>query len=171
MPITPPNQLRVKQAIQWLKNNRSLLQKDIAKLMGITEVSFSRAVSTIGFQGNDNEKFVINFNEAVGNVFNLNWLMNGTQPMLAQDMPKDYVKDRESARTDELIASLKSQIADLRAQLVDKQNLCDEIKKRVDLLQKENDRLNALMQNTSVLGDYPFQVGVADKNEDVRPHV
>lgn len=89
MSVTPPNQTRIRWAIEWLKKNRNLLQKDIAEKMGMSDVSFSRSVSEIGFK--DKDKFIINFNEACDNVFNLDWLINGIKPVFTSELPRPIV--------------------------------------------------------------------------------
>ena len=47
MPIYPPTYIRIKQAVDHLKREKKILQKDIATRMGITEVSFSRAMDRL----------------------------------------------------------------------------------------------------------------------------
>jgi hypothetical protein len=89
MPVQPPNQTRIRWAIEWIKKHRSLLQKDIAEKMGMSEVSFSRSVSEIGFK--DKDKFIINFNEACENVFNINYLINGIKPVFTSELPRPIV--------------------------------------------------------------------------------
>ena len=70
-----PVSIRMKQAMEWLKQNKGMLQKDIAEKMGITPVSFSRALGRINVK-NDPD-FLISFNEATGNYFSLDWLLEG----------------------------------------------------------------------------------------------
>ena len=54
--------IRVKQALTWLKR-KAILQKDIAKKMGMAEASFTRALARI--KEKNDEDFVIAFHSAV----------------------------------------------------------------------------------------------------------
>ena len=120
-------QMRLKRAVEWLKNSRSVKQKDIAAMMGMTEVSFSRGIASA------KEKFIINFNEASGNIFNLDYLLSGEGELLvvhggSGDEPRTLdqsslinaalaAKDETIRSKDELIASLRETIDSLRQQI------------------------------------------------------
>ena len=67
--------LRLKQAIEWLKSNKQMKQMDIAKKMGITEASFSRGIKRC--EERFDSGFVIKFHQATGEIFSLDWLLHG----------------------------------------------------------------------------------------------
>lgn len=72
---------------------------------------------------------------------------------------------------DEYIATLKSQMADLRIQLVDKQNVIDAKQQTIDILMRENAELRstvARLQQEKSIGDFPFKMGVSDRDD--KPH-
>ena len=75
MPVISPLHLRMKQAVQWLMQKKGLLQKDIAEKMGISEVAFSNGMKRIQMKWD--EDFVIKFQQATGEIFSLDWLLNG----------------------------------------------------------------------------------------------
>ena len=68
----------MKQAVTWLKQNKNLLQKDIAEKMGMSEVAFSNGMKRI--QQKFDEDFIIKFHQATDEIFSLEWLMDGTGP-------------------------------------------------------------------------------------------
>ena len=72
---------------------------------------------------------------------------------------------------DEYIATLKSQMADLRIQLVDKQNIIDAKQQTIDILMRENAELRstvARLQQEKSIGDFPFKMGVSERDD--KPH-
>lgn len=73
------NGIFLKKAITYLKMNGIVEQnKEIADAMGAAEGTLSKAINK-----GATEKFLLRFNIAYGNLFNLSWLMNGTGDMLA----------------------------------------------------------------------------------------
>lgn len=73
------NGIYLKKAITYLKMNGIVEQnKEIADAMGAAEGTLSKAINR-----GATEKFLLRFNIAYGNLFNLSWLMNGTGDMLA----------------------------------------------------------------------------------------
>ena len=78
MPVISPVYIRMKQAVTWLKQNKNLLQKDIADKMGMSEVAFSNGMKRI--QQKFDEDFIIKFHQATEEIFSLDWLLNGTFP-------------------------------------------------------------------------------------------
>ena len=123
-----PLSIRLKQAMDWLKRNKGMLQRDIAKQMGITPVSLSRAIARIS-QKYDAD-FIIAFNEATGNNFSLKWFLEGEGDMLCiKKSNQDSAKDKEPTnishedfsallrQNSELIEMLRKEIAALRQEL------------------------------------------------------
>ena len=83
MPIYPPTYIRVKQAVEFLKREKKILQKDIASLMGITDVSFSRAMERLKSKNDDD--FIIKF-QSTTEIFTLEWLLYGQEPQFTKDV-------------------------------------------------------------------------------------
>ena len=86
---------RLKQAIVWLKANKNVMQRDIAQQMGMTEVGFSRGIARC--KERRDEEFVIKFHQATGEIFSLEWLLDGTGPKFTEQVEK---KPREPAVID-----------------------------------------------------------------------
>ena len=173
MPVISPLHIRMKQAVQWLKQNKGMLQKDIAEKMGITEVAFSNGMKRIQIKWD--EDFVIKFQQSTGEIFSLDWLLNGTggkfadksktqkpQPVTTNVDFASYI-NALLAKSDETIASLKREIA-----------------AKDDVIQAKNERIATLEQlaeerlhriaelrryideNNISMTDYPFPIGAAD---------
>lgn len=72
---------RILQAIEFLKDAGKVhRQQDVAEMMGTDKANISRAL-------NGDEKYLTNrflrrFNEAYGNIFNIEWLIDGVGEML-----------------------------------------------------------------------------------------
>ena len=111
----------------------------------------------------------------------MNYLMGKSQYMLLENVPDDEVvememrrdnpdydlmearkAEKEDAAKDELIATLKSQVADLRIQLVDKQNVIEAKDQLIDSLKMQINNMMSEMQLRGI-STYPFEMGVAEK--------
>ena len=112
---------------------------------------------------------------------NMNYLMGKSQYMLLENVPDDEVvememrrdnpdydlmearkAEKEDSAKDELIATLKSQVADLRIQLVDKQNVIEAKDQLIDSLKMQINNMMSEMQLRGI-STYPFEMGVAEK--------
>ena len=182
MPVISPLHIRMKQAVQWLKQNKGMLQKDIAEKMGITEVAFSNGMKRIQIKWD--EDFVIKFQQSTGEIFSLDWLLNGTgdkfadksktkepQPITTNVDFASYI-NALLAKSDETIASLKREIA-----------------AKDDVIQAKNERIATLEQlaeerlhriaelrryideNNISMTDHPFPIGAADDTKQSRKRV
>ena len=182
MSVISPLHIRMKQAVQWLKQNKGMLQKDIAEKMGITEVAFSNGMKRIQMKWD--EDFVIKFQQSTGEVFSLDWLLNGTgdkfadksktqkpQPVTTNVDFASYI-NALLAKSDETIASLKREIA-----------------AKDDVIQAKNERISTLEQlaeerlhriaelrryideNNISMTDHPFPIGAADDTKQSRKRV
>lgn len=179
MPVISPLYIRMKQAVQWLKQNKGMLQKDIAEKMGITEVAFSNGMKRIQIKWD--EDFVIKFQQSTGEIFSIDWLLNGTGDKFAdksktqEPQPVTTNVDFASyinallAKSDETIASLKREIA-----------------AKDDVIQVKNERIATLEQlaeerlhriaelrryideNNISMTDHPFPIGAADDTKQPR---
>ena len=173
MLVISPLHIRMKQAVQWLKQNKGMLQKDIAEKMGITEVAFSNGMKRI--QTKWDEDFVIKFQQSTGEVFSLDWLLNGTGDKFAdksktqEPQPVTTNVDFASyinallAKSDETIASLKREIA-AKDDVIQAKN-----ERIATLEQLAEERLHRIVElrryideNNISMTDYPFPIGAAD---------
>lgn len=155
MNTTSPMYLRMKQAIQWLKREKNLLQKDIAVQMEMSEVSFSRGMERVKIK--NDEDFVIKFYQSTGEVFSLDWLLNGNGDKFAQkkaaptqqstdnvsvlrelDMANRVIEslERERETSQKLIKEKDDHIDDLRQQLADLTKLAEERLHRIAELRR-----------------------------------
>lgn len=84
---------RLKKAFEYAKSRGVVhTQKDAAQLMGATPQNFSGALN--GDPRCLTDKFLQRFNEAFGNVFNLDWLLTGEGEMLMNgERPTPAPKD------------------------------------------------------------------------------
>ena len=119
-----------------------------------------------------------NICEAYRGVFNLEYLLNGTGQLLTiqeevqneelekminpQPADQDKLLNAALAAKDETINVLKSQMADLRIQLVEKDKRIEEKDSMIDMLRQ---RIADLENADRFNGDYPFPIGVADKDD------
>lgn len=171
-------QLRIKKAIEWLKVNENMLQKDIAKKMGMTNVSFSRGVERLAHKRD--EKFVLSFHNATGEIFNLGFLLNGVGPLTVKQIPAptqpqqpDKAIDNSSmvnaiiAAHDQAITALKGEVA-AKEQIIQAKN--EQIAELRTLLEEKDDYISQLKSHISDMrriidrksSEYPFPIGVSD---------
>ena len=178
MPVISPVYMRMKQAVTWLKQNKNLLQKDIAEKMGMTDVAFSNGMKRL--QQKFDEEFIIKFQQATDEVFSLEWLMDGTGDKFAsktipqQQQPAPMNVDLSSyinaliAKSDETIASLKRELA-TKDEIIETKN------QRINDLEKlAEERLHRIAELRRVIDansmmDYPFPVGTADPQDNTEP--
>ena len=149
---------RLKQAIIWLKQNKNILQLDIAKKMNMTTVGLSRGLARC--REKNDEDFVIKFHQATDEIFSLDWLLEGKEPMLTVDVVKVNSRQPESAEIDmlELYAQRIRLVDDLRvtlkAELEEVREIRDELKKARDDFRDATYRLtqyiNRLNNNQTV---------------------
>lgn len=114
-----PAGLRLKEALRWLKTNKNMEQKDVAVTMGTSETTVSRNIRA-ALDGRPNADFILKMSEATGVSFNLQYIVNGTGTLLAQQ--KEAEPTPVSPATDnmlELHAQMIRRIDDLRQELHD----------------------------------------------------
>ena len=131
-----PTSLRMKQALEWLKRNKGMIQKTIAEMMGISEVTFSRSLSKLAEKFDAD--FIISFNQSTGNHFNLDWLLYGEGEMIINQH-----NTSEANKEDVLIESLSEQIKSLTAQNASLVSTINELSKTMSALVEENQRLKS----------------------------
>ena len=180
---------RLKQAIIWLKQNKNILQLDIAEKMGMTTVGLSRGLARC--KEKNDEDFVIKFHQATGEVFSLDWLLNGTgdkfagksktqesQPVTANVDFASYI-NALLAKSDETIASLKRELSTKDDIIQEKDVRIKEKDERIaDLEKLAEERLHRIAElrryideNNISMTDHPFPIGVADDAKQSHKHV
>lgn len=110
---------RLAKALAYLKMNGIVeSQVDAARKMNAAESTMSSAMG-----GNEkylNNKFLKRFNEAFGNIFSPNWLLNGVEPMLCCNKNSDPNAPfllGESEPGEDSKQDMKNELAFLRQQL------------------------------------------------------
>ena len=182
---------RLKQAIVWLKQNKNMLQLDIAEKMGMTTVGLSRGLARC--KEKNDEDFVIKFHQATDEVFSLDWLLHGTGEKFTADIkkaesapatPLPTSVDSSSAVNAaiaayvELTNRLKQEMAD---RLADKDTIIAEKQSRIVALEQTVSDKDAIIRardarilelerriaqsNADDLSKYPFSIGAAEQNE------
>ena len=114
-----PAGLRLKEALRWLKTNKNMEQKDVAVTMGTSETTVSRNIRA-ALDGRPNADFILKLSEATGVSFNLQYIVNGTGTLLAQQEKAEPTP--ASPATDnilELHAQMIRRVDDLRQELHD----------------------------------------------------
>ena len=119
-----------------------------------------------------------NICEAYRGIFNLDYLLNGTGQLLTiqeevtnkelekminpQPADQDKLLNAALAAKDETINTLKSQMADIRIQLVEKDKRIEEKDSMIAMLRQ---RIAELENADRFNGNYPFPIGVADQDD------
>lgn len=173
--------IRVKQALTWLKR-KGILQKDIAKEIGMAEASFTRALARI--KEKNDEDFVIAFHSAVKDFISLDYLLHGTGDLLIENEkatshantvstsnidPSSQVNATISAYI-EAIESLKRELRTKDELLAEKDSRLAEKDERIDELKAHNIDLRRQLdqyQNADI-DRYLFPIGAAEDNKRTR---
>lgn len=164
MPVISPVYMRMKQAVTWLKQNKQMLQKDIAEKMGMSDVSFSRGMDRI--QHKLDEDFIIKFHQATEEIFSLDWLMNGTMPKFTHEISVSYKTEQQpidhSSLVNAALAAKDETIAALRDQLTAKDKV---IQAKDELIASLRQQITILQQSVRIdepFKNYPFEIGVEE---------
>ena len=182
MSKSSPMYLRMKQAIQWLKRERNMLQRDIAEKMGMSEVSFSRGLERV--QVKNDEKFVIKFYQATGEIFSLDWLLNGTGDKFAsEEKPQEQEPQAPGnldfstyinallAKTDETIASMKRELAAKDEIIQAKDDRIADLEKLADERLHRIAELRRIIDSSGIdIHGFPFPVGTAEGKKKQAKH-
>ena len=182
---------RLKQAIVWLKQNKNMLQLDIAEKMSMTTVGLSRGLARC--KEKNDEDFVIKFHQATGEIFSLDWLLHGTGEKFTVDSKKADPVPATPAPTSvdassainaaiaayvELTNRLKQEMAD---RIADKDTIIAEKQARIATLEQTIADKDAIIRTrdarivelerkladatTGDLSRYPFTIGAAEDNK------
>ena len=111
----PARYIRLLRALLWLKVEKKMKKKDIAKMMGVDPDTVTRGVKRV--EQKDDLDFLIRFQKAVGYI-SLDWLLDGTGEMLLTegeqtDIPRDQKCAVFLKVIDDEIAYHHRRIADL----------------------------------------------------------
>ena len=167
------------RAFQFLLDQNVASGKgELAKMIGIQPGLISLYAKGIKRVSEETKMSLVRISKAK---ININYLMGKSQYMLLENVPDDEVvememrrdnpdydlmearkAEKEDAAKDELIATLKSQVADLRIQLVDKQNVIEAKDQLIDSLKMQINNMMSEMQLRGIY-TYPFEMGVAEK--------
>jgi hypothetical protein len=172
----------MKQALQWLKQKRGLLNKDIAEKMGMTNVAFSNGMKRI--QLRNDEDFVIKFYQATGEIFSLDWLLNGTGDKFASEEKPQEQKPQAPgnldfstyinallAKTDETIASMKRELAAKDEIIQTKDDRIADLEKLADERLHRIAELRRIIDSTGIdIHGFPFPVGTAEGKKKQAKH-
>ena len=126
-----PMRTRLKEAFSYLKVERKLDQKAVAALMNTSETTISRNISAAG-DGRVNTDFLIRLNNAVGNVFNIQYIIDGSGNLIEDTGQNAVRKRRGDESLAEMVAGLIDDVESIRRQLntlLDKVRECCEDKK------------------------------------------
>lgn len=179
---------RLKQAIVWLKQNKNMLQLDIAEKMGMTSVGLSRGLARC--KEKNDEDFVIKFHQATDEIFSLDWLLYGTGEKFTADIKKTETATAVPASTpvdtsSAINAALAAQMESIELLKSEKATLLEaharELKVKNDLIQSLRDRLadkdriiaeqkarlidyRRIIDSRDDMTNYPFPIGTAEGN-------
>lgn len=175
---------RLKQAIIWLKQNKNILQLDIAKKMNMSTVGLSRGLARC--KEKNDEDFVIKFHQATGEIFSLDWLLHGTGEKFTADIKKAEPAPAAPSAIDSssaVNAALAAQMQTIESLKSEKATLLEvharELKAKDDLIQSLRDQLAAkdqliaeqktrlidyrrIIDSRNGLPNYPFPIGAAE---------
>lgn len=179
---------RLRQAIVWLKQNKNMLQLDIAEKMSMTSVGLSRGLARC--KEKNDEDFVIKFHQATGEIFSLDWLLYGTGEKFTADIKKAETATAVPASTpvdtsSAINAALAAQMESIELLKSEKATLLEaharELKVKNDLIQSLRDRLadkdriiaeqkarlidyRRIIDSRDDMTNYPFPIGTAEGN-------
>lgn len=182
---------RLKQAIIWLKQNKNILQLDIAEKMGMTTVGLSRGIARC--KEKNDEDFIIKFHQATDEIFSLDWLLYGIGEKFTADINKSASQPSTPASSpidpsSILNAALAAQMQTIESLKSEKATLLEvharELKAKDDLIQSLRDQLAVKDQlirardsrilelerriaqlNADDLSKYPYTIGVAESDK------
>ena len=179
---------RLRQAIVWLKQNKNMLQLDIAEKMSMTSVGLSRGLARC--KEKNDEDFVIKFHQATDEIFSLDWLLYGTGEKFTADIKKAETATAVPASTpvdtsSAINAALAAQMESIELLKSEKATLLEtharELKVKDDFIQSLRDQLadkdriiaeqkarlidyRRIIDSRDDMTNYPFPIGTAEGN-------
>lgn len=129
-------------ALAYLKGRGDIeTQKELALLMGVSEDTISRILKG----GSVSESTITKFHAATNGLFNLKWLRGQSDVMLSAEAIAAAVPDTSTAALlaakEEIIASLKRELAAKDDVIAAKDGIISTKDKLIDTLQQQNDDL------------------------------
>ena len=131
-------------------------------------IHYGRTSLSAAMNGDDSyltDNLFKNICEAYKDVFNIDYLLNGTGQLLTiqeevanEELEKQF--NPQPSYADELIASLKKQVKDKDDQLADKDRIIKLLEQKIEVLEAMQH-----IDSSDPLKDYPFTPGVADKGD------
>lgn len=157
------NGIRLAEALNYLKREKGITQQELARLMGSTQTTISRNLR-MAQEGNINKSFVFNMNAAVGNIFNVDYILTG-EGSLFEQKPQEKVPD-----IIDLCSRLVSEVEELRK---DVRKQFDEVAEMRDSLREERKAMTQLIQQLAALAQpqkgYTFQPPKKSQNIAEKP--
>jgi hypothetical protein len=141
-------------------------QKDFADFLHVQRTGLSAAMN--GSKANLTKNLFTKICAAFPGVFNLDYLLTGNGSLLtSKEIVSDDTTNNNTTNPDVdwqklALETMKSQMADLRMQLVDKQNIIESQKRTIELLEIQINGLKMEMKMKG-LSTYPFTMGVSEK--------
>ena len=150
-------------AFDYLKREKGIkTQKRLAELMGASEDTITRILKD---RCEVTEDIITKLQTASGCIFNLQWLRGeDSTHMLIADIEDDKPQLDQSSLINAALAAKDETIAALREQL----------KAKDMVIQAKDELITMLRQRVSdsdSLKNYPFEMGVSEKNEPQRASV
>lgn len=157
------NGIRLAEALNYLKREKGITQQELARLMGSTQTTISRNLR-MAQEGNINKSFVFNMNAAVGNIFNVDYILTG-EGSLFEQKPQEKVPD-----IIDLCSRLVSEVEELRK---DVRKQFDEVAEMRDSLREERKAMTQLIQQLAALAQpqkgYTYQPAKKPQNIAEKP--
>lgn len=154
---------RLKQAIIWLKQNKNILQLDIAEKMGMTTVGLSRGIARC--KEKNDEDFIIKFQQATDEIFSLDWLLHGTGDKFTADIkkatPPPATPVPTSVDASSAINAAISAYVELTNRL--KQEMSDRLADKDTIIAEKQSRIESLERTIAAL-----EQTIADKDALIR---
>ena len=143
--------IRVKQALNYLKRNDNIMQKDLAEKMGMAESSFTRAMARLKEKNDDS--FVIKLQSVASNL-SLNYLLTGEGSLLQPNneavlsrYPAPSGMVSEDAPSEPLPFWADTLIRIMSKQIAENEALHAELRNSIDELSKLKNQLSHLIQS------------------------
>ena len=151
-------QMRLVEALTYLKRQRKITQAKLAEMMGTSQAAISRNVTTAGMR-EINKEFLAAMNSCVGNIFNLDYIVNGRGELLST-APAEEQKTEPNGNNSimELYAQLIHEVEQLRTelntQLREVKDVREQLTQEREALQNISQQLTATLMGAR--GQYPI---------------
>ncbi len=151
-------QMRLVEALTYLKRQRKITQAKLAEMMGTSQAAISRNVTTAGMR-EINKEFLAAMNSCVGNIFNLDYIVNGRGELLST-APAEEQKTEPKGNNSimELYAQLIHEVEQLRTelntQLREVKDVREQLTQEREALQNISQQLTATLMGAR--GQYPI---------------